>query len=184
MPRPTPIFQFSIGVSAAITQTFMLRRYWRLTKKKVVLYPVSLLIFSAFGAAASLSIFIAVFPNNSQRSLANVLVIRFNYFSRFDHTDYIKSCRVQVHKRTGMCTALIEAMIIILYMINSQSDIFLVFVFCLGHVYSLTLLYNLNIRRSLRQHEIMIDVESIHLSGSPEMNLVPDTVHRTNTASD
>ncbi|THU96919.1 hypothetical protein K435DRAFT_796941 [Dendrothele bispora CBS 962.96] len=77
---PTPVSQFSIGLSTVITQIFMLRRYWNLTKKKAVLYLASLLIFLACCE------FVCV-------------IGRFNDFNRFGHTDYIRSCRVQVNER-------------------------------------------------------------------------------------
>jgi len=89
--------------------------------------------------------------------------------------------------RTGSLTVVIEAMILIFFLSSPQSNgmyqflllpilglkfyfccirltAFLVFTYCVGHTYSLTMLYNLNIRKKISHRESMIDAESVALT--------------------
>ncbi|THU77720.1 hypothetical protein K435DRAFT_812198, partial [Dendrothele bispora CBS 962.96] len=56
--------------------------------------------------------------------------------------------------KTGSFTAITAVLMLTVYFNNNQSNMSLIFGYCVGRVYSLTLLYNLNIREKLQPDKL------------------------------
>ncbi|KAF5365458.1 hypothetical protein D9758_010824 [Tetrapyrgos nigripes] len=72
--------------------------------------------------------------------------------------------------KTGSFTALIAVLTLVTFVTDIQSNVTMIFGYCIGSIYSLTLLYNLNIRRKLVNRTNPGDVLDIR---------VPDLESRT-----
>ncbi|KAF5334586.1 hypothetical protein D9758_018130 [Tetrapyrgos nigripes] len=169
LSRPTPLCLIVNGTSAAIVQCFMLNRYWVLTSRKSVVGAIGLTILLHVGSAAYVTALIIAFHNDPSRtriltgvilwltsgavvdiSIAILLVV---YYISTDVE--LRSSRRLIRRlttlalKTGLFTAVTAILPLALFVSDYQTNVDLIFIYNINHVYSLTLLYNLNIRRKL-----------------------------------
>ncbi|KAF5364801.1 hypothetical protein D9758_009321 [Tetrapyrgos nigripes] len=169
---PRSVYLASTGISAAIVQTFMLHRYWSLTRRKVVTSAVGLVILLSLASTFYLCIIIRMpsfrgsIPQISPAVIlwlstamaadlliALILVLYYRSTDRDGRT--LRSSRKLVHRlvilalKTGSFTALTAVLALVAFVPDIQSNVTFIFGECIGHIYTLTLLYNLNIRQKL-----------------------------------
>ncbi|KAF5367720.1 hypothetical protein D9758_009817 [Tetrapyrgos nigripes] len=167
--RPTPLSLIVNGISAAIVQCFMLNRYWVLTSRKSVIGAIGLTILLHVGSVAYVTALIIAFYNDPSRtriltgvilwltsgavvdvSIAILLVV---YYMSTDVE--LRSSRRLIRRlttlalKTGLFTAVTAILSLAIFVSDYQTNVDLIFIYNISHVYSLTLLYNLNIRRKL-----------------------------------
>ncbi|THV00032.1 hypothetical protein K435DRAFT_855137 [Dendrothele bispora CBS 962.96] len=177
---PIPVYLVTTGTCASVVQIFMLSRYWHLTRRKLVTCIIAFMILISLGGSLYSAFIIATFREYSQRSaavlsatvwfiasavtdlfIAIALIFRL-VSTEVQHKSAKRLCVLSL--KTGSLLALSAVVSLIAYVSNTEGNVCLIFGYCLGRIYALTLLYSLNVRMSLQQHETMLDAESIFLT--------------------
>ncbi|KAK7452094.1 hypothetical protein VKT23_012199 [Stygiomarasmius scandens] len=177
---PSPIYLISTGISATLVQTFMLNRYWNLTRRKIVTLAIVVMILASLGSVTYLAFMMIFLPNNADRDKVTIAVIIWltaatvaDVFIALALTIYYKSetgvklpsSKILIRRlsslalKTGSFTAIYAVVTLIIYFSDPQSNTCLIFAYSIGRIYSLTLLYNLNIRQELQNQDTMIDLD-------------------------
>ncbi|KAL0956579.1 hypothetical protein HGRIS_002717 [Hohenbuehelia grisea] len=167
---PFTIYLATTSVSAIIVQTFLIIRYYRLTSHKIVTVWLTMVTLGGFLGGISSAIIIAKYPDYLERSkvrhaaiiwlscsaasdvcIASALVWHFSRFgSKFASTTSLLRSLIRMAIHTGLMTSAVAILVLILYLSNVQSNRCVAAGFCLGRVYALTMLYNLNMRKRIR----------------------------------
>ncbi|KAJ6560593.1 hypothetical protein DFH09DRAFT_1364757 [Mycena vulgaris] len=165
---PVPLFLFATGVVAALAQSFLAVRYWLLTRNKFITLTLFLFITVATGGAFASAVTIAMFPGYHDRgnviipattwlvteavtdiSIALALLLEFRKVkSSFKETRSLVNRLVAQTIQTGAAGATIALAILISFLVNNESNVPNGIAYCLGRVYCLTMLANLNIRQT------------------------------------
>ncbi|KAJ7205482.1 hypothetical protein GGX14DRAFT_568820 [Mycena pura] len=168
---PIPLYIFTTAVIAILVQSYLALRYWRFKNIAVTLI-ILFLIITAFGVICAIGVFIALFPAVKVRykveiaagiwlvteavtdlSISAALLWEFRKARR----NLIETQRplngaldrlVAVTIQTGTVTATIAVAALIAYLLKQESNIGVGFGFTLGRAYMLSMLANLNVRRS------------------------------------
>ncbi|KAJ7254572.1 hypothetical protein C8J57DRAFT_1657896 [Mycena rebaudengoi] len=163
---PVPIFIFSTGAVAGFAQSFLVLRYWRLSKNIYISLFLVLLILVAMAGILSAGIIISLHPTYQERSriripaaaflgsgaltdvcIASSLLWEFRKMrSPFADTQSLLKRLSLRAIQTGSVGATIAVAGLIAYLANNESNVPLGIVYCLGRLYCLSLLANLNIR--------------------------------------
>ncbi|KAJ7268582.1 hypothetical protein C8J57DRAFT_346782 [Mycena rebaudengoi] len=163
---PVPIFIFSTGLVASLVQSFLVLRYWRLSKNIYISLFLVLLVMVGVAGLLSAGIIIAIHPTYQERSrvripaaaflgaeaLTNVsisvaLLWEFRKMrSPFTNTQSLLRRLASQSIQTGSAGATIAVAALIAYLVKNESNVPLGIVYSLGRFYCLTLLSNLNIR--------------------------------------
>ncbi|KAF5344426.1 hypothetical protein D9758_015466 [Tetrapyrgos nigripes] len=112
------------------------------------------------------------------------------YYQTTDHDRTLRSSSELIRRlvilalKTGSFTALIAVLALVTYVTDLQSNVTLIFGYCMGRIYSLTLFYNLNIRRKLinRTNTNPADLLYIHIPDLEEeesRSVVPNVESRS-----
>ncbi|KAK7007626.1 hypothetical protein R3P38DRAFT_3028400 [Favolaschia claudopus] len=168
---PLYIYVLSLGASGFIVQNYLTFRYWRATKHLIVCGLVWLV--SLTGMAASILTAVVVIQsvsNSSARntaataaiiwqvsaSVANVALALLLVFqlrkmqSSFQSTQSIIQRLIRSAIQTGGITSILALTSLITYLAEKSSNVTVAFGYPLGRVYTITLLYNLNMRAEMR----------------------------------
>ncbi|KAJ6528234.1 hypothetical protein DFH09DRAFT_1371269 [Mycena vulgaris] len=165
---PVPLYVFATGAVAALSQGFLAVRYWLLTRNKFITLTLFFFITVATGGAFASAVTIAVFPRYDDRgnviipattwfvseavadiSIALALLLEFRKIkSSFRETRSLFNRLVAQTIQTGAAGATIALAILVAYLVNNESNVPTGIAYCLGHVYCLTMLANLNIRQT------------------------------------
>ncbi|KAJ7891895.1 hypothetical protein B0H14DRAFT_3428324 [Mycena olivaceomarginata] len=162
-----PLFIFTTSVVAALAQSFLATRYWLLTKNKFITFILFFFITVAAGGALASGATIAIFPQYKDRrkviipattwllieavtdiSIALVLVLELRKMK-----SPIKKNRTLVNRlvaqtiQTGTAGATIALAVLIAYLANKESNVTTAIAYCIGRVYCITMLANLNNRK-------------------------------------
>ncbi|KAJ7688505.1 hypothetical protein B0H14DRAFT_3906951 [Mycena olivaceomarginata] len=165
-----PVYVFTTVAVALPVQIYLVTRYWKFTHKHVITLFLSLLILAGLGGSFTCGVMVALFPAFKDRSkfkvpaiiwlateaaadlgIAAVLlweVLRTRPTST--QTRNLVNRLVTVTLQTGTATATIAVASLVGYLLNVESNIGVAFAWCLGRLYVLTMLSNLNIRKSAR----------------------------------
>ncbi|KAF7296862.1 hypothetical protein MIND_00917500 [Mycena indigotica] len=164
-----PLLIFSTGLVAAQVQTFLVVRYYRFSKNIVITLFFFLTILAAIGACFATGITVARFPSYVDRSkartfatawivaqavtdvfIAAALLWQFRQIkSNFKETQSLLNRLALQTIQTGTASAAVALAALIAYLCNNESNVPLGIAYCLGRVYVLTMLSNLNVRRLL-----------------------------------
>ncbi|KAJ7811074.1 hypothetical protein B0H14DRAFT_1476010 [Mycena olivaceomarginata] len=167
---PVPLFAFTTGITAALVQLFLVVRYWRLTKNVLVVLILSFFVIASLGGAFSAGVTLILFPAFTERakikvpgliflvseavsdlSISGALIWQFRKAkTAFQDTRSILDRLVTQTMQTGAAGATIAAAAAVAYLLNNESNVPVGIAYCLGRVYILTMLANLNIRQSGR----------------------------------
>ncbi|KAJ6476616.1 hypothetical protein DFH09DRAFT_1379514 [Mycena vulgaris] len=197
---PIYVYCLSTGFTAFVVQSFLIFRYLRATRG----YITSVLLFMTSSAALVGAVVTAAivmqYTTYAQRNhvvapvtiwlvasasadiaLAVTLVWQLRQMqSSFKSTRSIISRLIRSSVQTGTITSIFATIVLITYLTDKESNVTVGIGFCLGRVYTLTFLYNLNNRQSGAAH----NNSSGHISGERHANAAPlETlgihVHRT-----
>ncbi|KAJ7244501.1 hypothetical protein C8J57DRAFT_1725630 [Mycena rebaudengoi] len=166
-----PLYIFSTYVIAFLVQSFLVYRYWRFTHNTTLSLFLFVLIIAALGVALASGLTIVLFPALEDRrkvlvsgtislifqvlvdvSIAALLVWELwrAKKSLLEHVQIRMNNtlnRLVVRTlQTGSATAAIAVATLIAFLIDNKSNIPVGIMFCGGRVYTLTMLFNLNIR--------------------------------------
>ncbi|KAJ7223563.1 hypothetical protein GGX14DRAFT_558130 [Mycena pura] len=165
---PVMVGGFTAIIVAVLVQSFLTVRYWRFTKNITVTLSICLLIIAAFGGAFSVAIIVLLSPTFHNRARLEIPVttwlatgtavdiciatsllweIRKSHIEGHDRNSLFNRV-VAITIQTGTASAAVAIASLMAYLLNGPSNVSLSIVNCLGHVYILSMLSNLNIRTS------------------------------------
>ncbi|KAF7341400.1 hypothetical protein MVEN_01876800 [Mycena venus] len=166
----SPVCVLTTAAVAIIVQTFMITRYWKFSHKHVIALFLCLLIFAGFGLSFTCAIIVVLFPAYKDRFKLKIPVILWlvteavadlgiaaallweflRTKSSSTETQNVLNGLVTVTLQTGTATAAVALVAVIGYLLSQESNIGVLFTLCLGRTYMLSMLANLNIRKSAR----------------------------------
>ncbi|KAJ6461753.1 hypothetical protein C8R45DRAFT_1220711 [Mycena sanguinolenta] len=161
-----PLYVFSTAIVAALAQSFLATRYWRLAKNKFITLLLFFFIIVAAGGAFSGGITLAMYPKYADRdkatipattwliaeavtdiSIASALVWEFTKVkSSIKETRSLINRLVAQTIRTGSAGATIALLALIAFLVNKNSNVPTGIAYILGRIYCITTLANLNSR--------------------------------------
>ncbi|KAJ6528920.1 hypothetical protein B0H19DRAFT_1194129 [Mycena capillaripes] len=171
---PIPVYLFTTAVIAVLVQSFLLVRYWRFTRN----IPLTLLncffIFVAFGGSFAAGVVTAMFPALAQRqkdtipatiwlvteamadlSIAAALLWQFKKAKpTFVKTRSVLHRLMALTIQTGTVTATVALAALITFLLKKETNVCVGIAYTLGRLYVLSLLVNLNVRRSGRSASV------------------------------
>ncbi|KAJ7651827.1 hypothetical protein B0H17DRAFT_1101948 [Mycena rosella] len=166
--RFDPLYLFTTGVVTASVQSFLTARYWFLTRNKFITLTLFFFITVATGGLFASAVTIAIFPEYANRkkviipattwltaeavadiSIASALLWEFRKVkSSFEETRSLLNRLVAQTIQTGTAGASIALAVLVAFLANKNSNVPTGIVYCIGHVYCITLLANLNSRKT------------------------------------
>ncbi|KAJ7805119.1 hypothetical protein B0H14DRAFT_3485404 [Mycena olivaceomarginata] len=182
-PWPLPLYSFTTGVLGMLVQSFLLIRYWRFTQNSLISLVLSLGIMITLGGVFAISCMVALYPSFNDRlklevpaaiwlvtefvvdaGIASALLWEFKKASGIlIHTKGILDRLTAVTIQSGAAAATLAVAALISYYTVPESNLSGAFLFPLGRVYVITLLANLNIRKSGRSLSTTV-VHSVGIS--------------------
>ncbi|KAJ7857520.1 hypothetical protein B0H13DRAFT_2077448 [Mycena leptocephala] len=165
---PMPLYIFSTAIVAALVQSFLVMRYWRLTRNIITTLFMGLLIMLAFGGTFTTAMVVVLFPAFEDgakvkipgmiwtitQAVVDLLIAAALLWEFRKVKPGVKKTQRLLNRlaartiKAGTVSAVIAVMAHILHMVNPKSNVTIAIGFCIGRVYVLTLLSNLNIRRT------------------------------------
>ncbi|KAJ7620308.1 hypothetical protein FB45DRAFT_929927 [Roridomyces roridus] len=177
---PIPLYLFTTAVIAVLVQGFLIVRYWWFTRNILFTLLNFLFCLVAFGGAVACGVIIALHPEFKERgkvripatiwlvceavadlSIAAALLWEFRKARPMlrDHQSDLDRL-VALTVRTGTATAALAVATVIAFLQNDESNVSVAIAYALGRVYMLSMLANLNVRRSGRTASNSSDVPS------------------------
>ncbi|KAJ6494550.1 hypothetical protein C8R45DRAFT_988385 [Mycena sanguinolenta] len=167
---PIPLYGFTTGVLAVLVQVFLLVRYWRFTQNKLITLSLSFAIIISFGSVFTCSLMLTLYTSFADRNkfkipaglwlvtevavdagIASVLLWEFRKAREaLIRTQSALDRLITVTIQSGAAAATLAGTALISYYIKPESNLYVGFLYPLGRVYVITLLSNLNIRKSVR----------------------------------
>ncbi|KIY64844.1 hypothetical protein CYLTODRAFT_492794 [Cylindrobasidium torrendii FP15055 ss-10] len=165
-----PTYVILSGLSAFVVQLFLVYRFWSLSKNWLATPFLGLCACSAFAGAIANGITVTQHSAYAERganvktvtiwlvcSAASDILIALALVWKFQSTNTTFSQTKSLIQRltytaiqTGSVTTVLATLCLILFLIDPASNITVGFGFCLGRVYTLTMLFNLNTRSRSR----------------------------------
>ncbi|KAJ6525047.1 hypothetical protein DFH09DRAFT_1188961 [Mycena vulgaris] len=131
---PIPLYMFTTGIVAALAQSFLAGRYWLLSVRLELTCECRTWLVTE--AVTDISIALA-------------LLLEFRKVkSSFKETRSLFNRLTAQTIQTGAAGATIALAILVAYLANNESNVPTGIAYCLGRVYCLTMLANLNIRQT------------------------------------
>ncbi|PBK63183.1 hypothetical protein ARMSODRAFT_545713 [Armillaria solidipes] len=167
---PIPTYLLSTGVTTAVVQSFLIYRFWSLTRQWIISGILGLgMLTSAAGLVATAAAQI-MYPQYTERYKGRVYVtvwliasaacdvciaVSLTFQLRRMNPTFQESKRV-INRligsviSTGTASTIVAIVILIVFLKNPMTNVSTGVAFCLGRLYSLTMLYSLNKRNALR----------------------------------
>ncbi|KAJ7924644.1 hypothetical protein B0H13DRAFT_2654720 [Mycena leptocephala] len=165
---PIPLYGFTTGMLAVLVQVFLVVRYWRFTQNTLITLTLSFAILISFGSVFTCSLMLTLYPSFEDRSkfkipaplwlvtevavdtgIASALLWEFRKAREIlTETRSILDRLTAVTIQSGAAAATLAGTALISYYIKPESNVYVGFLYPLGRVYVITLLSNLNIRKS------------------------------------
>ncbi|KAJ7089470.1 hypothetical protein C8R44DRAFT_892425 [Mycena epipterygia] len=166
--QPYPLYLFTTSIVAALAQSFLVFKYWRLTKNKFITLILFFFITVAIGGGFASAVMLAIFPEYKNRqkaiipattwliteavtdiSIALALLLEFRRIkSSFEKTRSLLDRLVKRTIQTGAAGATIAVAVFIAFLTSKETNVPSGIAYCLGRVYCLTMLANLNARQT------------------------------------
>ncbi|KAJ7029194.1 hypothetical protein C8F04DRAFT_1265260 [Mycena alexandri] len=152
----------------ALAQSFLTARYWLLTKNKPITLILFFFITVAAGGAFASGVTLAIFTQYEDRgkveipgiiwlvteavtdvSIASALLLQFRKVrTSFKESRSLLNRLVAQTIQTGGAGATIALVALVAFLTNEENNIPTAFGYCVGHVYCITMLANLNNRKT------------------------------------
>ncbi|KAJ7863719.1 hypothetical protein B0H13DRAFT_2070072, partial [Mycena leptocephala] len=164
-----PLYLFTTAVIAVLVQSFLVVRYWWFTRNILVTLVIFFLILVAFGGSIACGVIIAMVPAFSERKkvrtpatiwlvteavadlgVAAALLWEFRKAKRNLGETSVLDRLVALTIRTGTATATLAVATLIAFLLEEETNISVGIAYTLGRVYVLSMLANLNVRKSGR----------------------------------
>ncbi|KAJ7891852.1 hypothetical protein B0H14DRAFT_1042708 [Mycena olivaceomarginata] len=163
-----PLFLFATGAVAALAKSSLAARYWLLTRNKFITLTLFFLITVATGGAFACGVTIAIFPEYTNRrkviipgttwliteavtdiSIASALLWEFRKAkSSFKETRSLLKRLVAQTIQSGTAGASMALAVLVAFLANKESNVPTGIAYGLGRVYCITMLANLNSRKT------------------------------------
>jgi len=167
---PSTVSLVGTGITALIVQCFLIYRYWRMSQNNYVTPVLVLLMLAALGGFVWTIVSILVYTAYAQRDkialsvtiwastcAATDIAIALGLLWQLSRIESsFKATQSLIHRlmastiRTGTVTSVLVVVTLIVFLIDKESNVPAGIAYCLGRVYTLTMLYNLNNRSSLK----------------------------------
>ncbi|KAF7349935.1 hypothetical protein MVEN_01294300 [Mycena venus] len=167
---PIPLYGFTTGVLGALVQAFLVFRYWRFTQKTLIALVLSFAIIISFGGVFACDTVLALYTSFADRSrlkipgalwlgseiavdasITSVLLWEFKKARGIlTETRSTLDRLTAVTIQSGAAAATFAAAGLILYYLEPESNLPTGVLYPLRRVYVITLLSNLNIRKSAK----------------------------------
>ncbi|KAF7374484.1 hypothetical protein MSAN_00332700 [Mycena sanguinolenta] len=141
---PVPLYLFTTGVVALSVQMFLVIRYWKLTKNILVAPIIFLFVLVAAGGSFTCGVTIAMYPAFAQRDKVKIPATIWLVTEALAELA-IALTLIWEFRKAG--TAFKDTR---RYLLNNESNVPVGIAYCLGRIYILTMLANLNIRQTGR----------------------------------
>ncbi|KAJ7342796.1 hypothetical protein DFH08DRAFT_235682 [Mycena albidolilacea] len=165
---PTPVYGFTTGILAVLVQAFLVFRYWRFTQHTLISLFLSFAIIVSFGSVFTCNLMLTLYSSLADRpkfkipvalwlvtevvvnaGITSVLLWEFRKASGVvKETQSVLDRLTAVTIQSGAAAATLAGAALIAYFINPETNVPGGILFLLGRVYVITLLSNLNIRKS------------------------------------
>ncbi|KAJ6578559.1 hypothetical protein B0H19DRAFT_1253777 [Mycena capillaripes] len=171
---PGPFYGFATGVLAVLVQAFLVVRYWRFTQNTLIALSLSFAIIISFGSLFTCGLMLTLYPSFGDRQkfkipvalwlitevavdagIASALLWELRKASAIlAETRVLRDTRSVLDRLTavtlqsGAAAATLAGTALISFYIKPESNVYVGFLYPLGRVYVITLLSNLNIRKS------------------------------------
>ncbi|KAJ6460601.1 hypothetical protein C8R45DRAFT_1180069 [Mycena sanguinolenta] len=165
---PTPIYGFTTGVLAVLVQAFLVFRYWRFTQHTLISLVLSVAIIVSFCSVFICNLMLMLHTSLADRpkvkipvtlwlvtegvvdaGIASVLLWEFRKArGTLKETQSVLDRLTAVTIQSGAAAATVAGAALMAYLINPKTNVPGGILFLLGRVYVITLLSNLNIRKS------------------------------------
>jgi len=175
---PIPLYLICTGLVAAIVQSFLIIRYKNLSGNLIVCAPLFVLMLASLAGSLATGIMIIRASSLSARAALKIPVIIWFTLSaaldcsisglliwclRSGKTQY-KSSQIErltsVTVQTGSMTAIVALVILAVYLDNPQGNVATGFGQCLGRLYTISMMWNLIIRKSIEEPKTPADTEA------------------------
>ncbi|KAF9031233.1 hypothetical protein BDZ89DRAFT_984848, partial [Hymenopellis radicata] len=173
---PFAVYLTTTGITALLSQSFLVSRYYSLTKKWLVAVFLSLCILFSFGGSVAVVIILTRFNAYSQRFMvktpailwltttavtdiliASLLIWQLHHMkTSFKTTEHLIQRLMRTSMQTGTTTSVIALCALISYLVNNTSNVGTGLCFILGRIYILTLLFNLTLRNPKKERTSLI----------------------------
>ncbi|KAF7328345.1 hypothetical protein MVEN_02550000 [Mycena venus] len=167
---PIPLYLFTTALIAILVQSFLVIRYWWFTRNILVTLLNSFLCIVAFGGAVACGVIIAMFPAFKERNKVRIPATIWLVFEAVADLSIAAALLWELRKarptlvdtrsvldrlvaltiRTGTATATLAVATVIAFLLKDETNISVGIAYTLGRVYVLSMLANLNVRRSGR----------------------------------
>jgi len=167
---PIAVSYVTCGISATIVRCFLIFRYWRLSQNNHITSVLILFVLAALGSCVGAVVSVLMHTAYAQRdkmvlcvliwfstnaatdvSIALALLWQLSQIkSPFKATQSLIRRLMASTIRTGTMTSVVAVITLILFLTNKEGNVSTGFAYCFARIYSLTMLYNLNNRNSLR----------------------------------
>ncbi|KAJ7680182.1 hypothetical protein B0H14DRAFT_3177449 [Mycena olivaceomarginata] len=165
-----PTYAFTTSAVAVGAQSYLVTRYWKFTHKHVITLFLSLLILAGLGGSFTCGVMVSLdsavkdrvklkiaailwLGTEAAADLAIAAALLWEFLRTRPtsaETRNLVNRLATLTLQTGTATAALAVAALIGYLLSQESNIGIGFAWCLGRTYMLTMLSNLNIRRSTR----------------------------------
>ncbi|KAJ7223554.1 hypothetical protein GGX14DRAFT_427807 [Mycena pura] len=168
--QPIPLYLFTTGLVSVLVQTFLVVRYWWFTRNVIVTVLIGFLVVAALAGSFAVGVIITLFPAFTERekvtipatiwlateavadlSISAALLWEFRKAkSTLVEARSVLKRLVAVTIQTGTATSTLAVATLIAFLLKEESNLSVGIAYTLGRVYMLSMLANLNVRRTGR----------------------------------
>ncbi|KAJ7101913.1 hypothetical protein C8R44DRAFT_808866 [Mycena epipterygia] len=176
---PIPMYLFTTAVIAVLVQSFLVVRYWWFTRNILVTLLNLFLIIVAFGGSVTVGVIIAIYPAFTERKKVRIpatiwlvteamadlsIAAALLWELRKARPTFVETRTrsvvdrlVALTIRTGTATATLAVAALIAFLLDDENNVSVGIAYTLGRVYMLSMLANLNVRKSGRSRSTSVD---------------------------
>lgn len=187
---PTPAYVICTVCVSALVQSFLISRYYTLSSQRLISIVLGIFLLAAFAGGMAVAISLIFFSTYADRSrtvvtsivwlgssaIADILIALSLVLtlSRAGSGSTIRSTKILIKRlilvavQSGTVTTLLAVLTLATYVAKPSTNDSGYFAFCLGRAYTLTMLFNLNLRKDLQ--------EQCHACGINTLAVITGTV--------
>ncbi|KAJ7601562.1 hypothetical protein B0H17DRAFT_998455 [Mycena rosella] len=194
-----PIYAYTTGITGFIVQNFLISRYYKLTNRRYVCVTLVLMSMAATVGAVWSGTRILMVTDYAHRNLVVHAAILWLVSSAATDISIAAALVLQLHSvksafretrslirrlifhtiRTGSLTTSVAICVLVTFLIDTNANICTGLAFTLGRLYTLTILFNLNNRRILKDGVESGSARNNNTPTGADISLHGITVHRT-----
>lgn len=168
----TPAYVFCTTAVGFLVQSFLISRYFILSSQRITTIILGVFTLAAFAGGISVAVILIFFATYEDRakpiiaclvwlvstSIADLLIMLSLVYtlSRAASGSTIRSTKALIRSlilvsiQSGTVTTVLALLVLAIYLAKPMTNDSAYFSFCLGRAYTLTMLFNLNLRKNLQ----------------------------------